>query len=209
MRIRRTTLAGTAAATALIAVVGPVGAASAHSHTTTDPRHDVTRVDTSSDDTETMTVDPTRANGDVTSLRVVHGPSRVSLTMRFVSLPRPRGHVFTFHAFSIKTDEDKRFDLSLTPQRRHPQGERDLSRRNGSPVRCHGLHSHVDYAHAVVRASIPRECLSSPRWVRVGAGSGTFDGDLDADQLSVYGDDASRAGRVRDYLALGPRVRRG
>jgi hypothetical protein len=53
-----------------------------------------------------------------------------------------------------------------------------------------------------VGVSVPRGCLSLPRWVRAGGGSGSMQ------DHTLYADDAQLDAGVGDDLVLGRRVRR-
>ncbi|GGF32234.1 hypothetical protein GCM10011519_02030 [Marmoricola endophyticus] len=210
MRTRRTPLA--LAAAGVLALLAPTAPALAARHTTVDRQHDVQHVETSFDDASgpAPAVDPAQAEGDVTALRVVHGPHRVRMVMQYAALSRPSGSQDAFHAFRLKTPGHRYYDLFLDAHRGRPQGERDFSHAyRFSPVRCKGLRTHIDYARDSVTASIPRSCLGNPRWVRVGGAAATFAVDVDAETFSGYLDDASLPGQLRDYIKLGPRVRRG
>lgn len=87
-----------------------------------------------------------------------------------------------------------------------------ISRGNGDRVRCRGVERSVDRAVNRATVSIPRGCLGSPGWVRVGVGAAKLDmAKLNATETSFTTllDDAMRDAVVRDELALSPRVRRG
>lgn len=58
------------------------------------------------------TVDPGRRNGDVTSVRVAHGPRNVVLRLHFAAL-RQKGS-WHRHWFRLVTDEGVRRELAVT-----------------------------------------------------------------------------------------------
>ena len=82
-----------------------------------------------------------------------------------------------------------------------------ISRGNEDRVRCTGVERSVDRAGNRATVSIPRRCLGSPGWVRVGAGVAKFD--ATETSFTYLLDDALRDAVVVDELALSPRVRRG
>jgi hypothetical protein len=84
------------------------------------------------------------------------------------------------------------------------RGDAELDRITGERVRCAVSHS-IDYAANVVQIGVPRSCLSSPRWVRLGYGSVSSG----ADFSTGWGDDALLDGTVKDDLALSGRLYRG
>lgn len=211
MPIRRTTLRGAVAAAALAALVAPTAPALAQSHVTHDAKRDVTHVTGDFDD-ETMTVDPSRVEGDVTSLGVTHTRHRVYLALKYARLTRPSGDDLGFQQFSIKTSKHRRFELVLIASPDRVRAGRLFGRSNGSGrAKCGGLQTHIDYGNDLVTASIPRSCLGKPRWVRVGGGGGTFAVEEQGDDFSYseFIDDASRKGLSQDDFTFGPRVLSG
>ena len=70
------------------------------------------------------------------------------------------------------------------------------------PARCYGLDFRISYRHNFVVLRVPRNCLSEPRWIRVGQGVIAVSGDG-----NVYVDDGLRRG-IRDDLRLSRRLYR-
>jgi hypothetical protein len=172
-----------------------------------DARGDVVKA-TYDENTQAETIEPAprQTAGDITGIVVRHAPRRVFVTVRFRELRAM--HPMQIHVIQLKTNESLRRELSIiaTPQR--PQGHADFTRPNGDTVRCRYLRRQVDYAENVLRVSIPRRCLSHPRWVRVGMGHLRIPKTADGSMV-IYADEAYRSGTVGDRLTLGPRVRRG
>lgn len=79
-----------------------------------------------------------------------------------------------------------------------------LSRR-GKAVRCRGLGQSIDPVSGTLQVSVPRGCLGTPAWVRVGSVMTAKDGD------TTVADDARLTGRLRANGAprLGGRVSAG
>ena len=147
------------------------------------------------------TPEPDRTAGDVTSIRVEHRRHVVRLVMREAEVPEVTGDAMAVHVLSLRTDEGKRAELDLVTSADRPQGQRVWS--FGERTSCRGLRTTVSYADDEVRVTIPRRCLSAPRWVKVGGGAGVLEGDR------VFADDASLDGEVRQDVVLGPKVFRG
>ncbi len=196
----RNCLSLAAAVSALVLV--PV-AAHAQVVTVTDASRDVVSA-TPEGDTYT-TPEPRRLEGDVLSQRVNHGARVVRVTLRHAQLTRPSKKDFIVHVVALRTNEGKRAEVSLLAQGKRYQGERMFT-VNNKDRRCKGLSTRIDYARDTVRFTIPRRCLSNPRWLEVGAGTGYY---KDVEGARPYADDANLDGRVADDLAFGPRVRRG
>ena len=147
------------------------------------------------------TPEPDRTAADVTSLRVEHRRHVVRLVLREAEVPEMTGDDLAVHILSLRTSEGKRAELDLVTSADRPQGQRVWS--FGERTSCRGLRTTVSYADDEVRVTIPRRCLSAPRWVKVGGGAGVLEGDR------VFADDASLDGEVRQDVVLGPKVFRG
>ena len=171
--------------------------AHAASVTTKDAARDVV---SQVDDQGPTQAEPQRAEGDVLSMRVTHGTRAVRIRLLAAQLTRDPQQT-TAYVFAIKTNEGRRADLSVYVDGSTWQGQRSLT-VNGRDRSCRGLRTHIDYRAAKVTATVPRWCLSNPRWVRVGGGIGVDAGSR------LYADDVSRAGTIGHELELGPRVRR-
>lgn len=199
MSPRRLTLtASLGLATAAALVLAPLPAF-AEVHTVKDAAHDVVSQDVEQNLAEQP--EPTRDEGDALAMRVKHGKRAVRVNLQMAQLTRD-AKASTVHVVSLRTNEGRRAELYLYVSGQRWQGERMWSVGN-KDRRCRGLRTHIDYDNATVRVVIPRRCLSDPRWVRVGGGTGI----LAADRL--YADDVNLAGKVGDDAVYGPRVRRG
>lgn len=157
----RTLTAGLAAAALTAALTGlahsPAGAATLGK---ADPRGDVHRVN--GDDT---TAPAARVvNVDLTRVTVAHSSTAVTFTGRYADL-RANDDIITFFA-EIRTNESVRRMVALTAAPEFRKGQASLFRPDGNGASCPGLRHTIDYATNVVRVSIPRSCLSQPRWVQ-------------------------------------------
>ncbi len=173
------------AAAAATLVVVPVSAATAQTYRHNDPTADVESVDLSPQTTMTFTPAPERKEPDVKSIRITHGPRRVTVQMRFVDLTRtPSNGVYVVE---LRTNEHKYREVDVETGPGHWRGRTSFATGRG-PARCKGLSRHVDYDANVVIVRIPRTCLSSPRWIKVAAMAGNEEKTSTSD--TGYFDDA-------------------
>jgi hypothetical protein len=182
------------AAVAGLAVLQPV-TAHADSYVNHDAAHDVVVIDDNGKEVK----DPSRLDGDVLTNGVSYYGRRLGLSMSFSDL----GHdtAFSGYLFGLKTNERKRFMVSVYAVPGEGWAANLMGRRG--TVKCRGLAARVDYTANRVQATIPRRCLSAPRWVQVGAAALTGSPDE-----TVYADVAGLNGTA-SALVFGPRVRRG
>ncbi|MGA8209735.1 MAG: hypothetical protein WB441_05530 [Nocardioidaceae bacterium] len=194
----------TAACAAVLALGGaPAGAAvpdqdTVSGFTVLDARHDVVRGSTESSRVPARPA-PRRRQGDVVALTATHGGDRVRVTMRYAELDRLPG-ALTVHTFAFRTDAGRFAELGLLAHDGNWAGEPVWTVRGRESEPCAGLRTAIDYRRNTVRVVVPRDCLSDPRWVRVGGGGGSLVGS------TLFADDALRAGSIGHDLRLGPRL---
>lgn len=152
---------------------------------------------------------------DITKLVVNHTAERVVLTLRFRDLRWRGGHMTTF---AIRTHEWG-YLLSVDRLRTGGRTEFFLAREPtdiSEPDECGGvgiilgdlycprLTGEIAPDRDVVKVSIPRPCLSTPRWVQVGAHNYRFDDDgrIFSDRWAPAGSDETSF-----FGPYGPRVR--
>lgn len=153
---------------------------------------------------------------DITKLVVNHAAERVVLTLRFRDL-RARGAHMT--EFAIRTNE-RAYVLDVDRMKTGGRTHFFLARQpNDIPepdecggmglmfvgLGCPGITGQIAPDLDVVKVSIPRPCLSKPRWVQVGARNHRFedDGRIFSDQWAPPGSDDT------DFFGpYGPRVHR-
>jgi hypothetical protein len=165
------------AATTALAATG-AGAAHAERLTYDDSASDVHVIQP--DDSTTLHGD--MVNTDIRSVLVDHRERRIKGKFGFTDLART-GQVY-IAALSVYTSDDRRFRLvvdTLGPWR----GRSVLQTWIGKEVACDSLRHEIDYDANHVTVSLRTDCLSEPRWVRVGlVAASTPDG------VTVYIDDA-------------------
>jgi hypothetical protein len=143
-------------------VVAAPAAAQAQSISNADTVGDVTRVTFHSAGADVSPA-PQRALEDVTSTRLTHSATRVSVRVKFAELRRIG--TGTSLSISVVTNEGIHRYLDVYSRPNDWSGMTEFYRRGGNRVRCGVRHS-IDYNDNVIRASFPRRCASNPRWVR-------------------------------------------
>jgi hypothetical protein len=203
----RPVLAATAAAAM---VVVPVTAAQAQTWRHADATGDVQSMPMVGDAT-TGTVEPDVTDPDVRTVRVSHGPRKVTMRVQFVDLAAAKdvGYIF---GFQLRTNErlHRVVELDAGPGMWRGQVTFSSPRRE---LRCKGLSRSIDYVKNVVTVSVPRSCLSHPRWVQAGSAAAKITGlnlndPSSIDNATAYVDDAG-SDTIGNNLAWSPRIRKG
>ena len=143
---------------------------------------------------------PSRIEGDIRSSAVAHAPRRVLVAIGFGQLTQTTE--LTGHIFRLRTNRGKVRWVTVVAGPGHWAGRTVMQKPSGRRVKCR-LGTSIDYAADRVRVSIPRRCLGGPRWVKVGIGVVSAEGE------TFYADDALTDGIIRANPVYGPLVRRG
>lgn len=195
LSLRRAVTTVAVAAGLTLAAAGP---AAAQQITVRDARGDVQA--SPMEDDHAHEPAPQVANGDVVRTVLRHNKARVVVRVKFADLKRKGA--MAGHVVRIATNERMRRDVVVSAGPRMWRGEATMQRPNGQPVRCDVSHA-INYDTNVIFVSVPRSCVSNPRWVRLGHGSFWLGGG------KFFADDAQLAHEVREDVALSPRLRRG
>ncbi|MET3961703.1 hypothetical protein ABIE44_001637 [Marmoricola sp. OAE513] len=142
--------------------------ASADSKVRSDARHDVRYVsrDDQGDFGGRSTAIPSRRLGDITSLRVTHGPRKITATLKFRALRKEGSHT---HWFQLRTPR-RTVDVFLQADRESWKGSRLIYELGDEDNEFSCRFSHrIDYRADTVTVVVPRTCLLRPAFVRVGA----------------------------------------
>jgi hypothetical protein len=164
----------------------------------------VAPVESGEDDLGNLVPAPDNTTVDVVRTTVDHTGSRLRVRIDLRELGDARLY---FAALRVRTPRGT-YKVEIDDLGRKPRPE--LTRRGA--VECSRLRAETDAATARVVVTIPTVCLEDPRWVQVGLGVASGETVTNADgfeELVLHGDDAHRAGDIRNRIALGPRVRRG
>lgn len=148
-------------------------------------------------DEETPTPAPDRSDGDIRGVSATHAPRKVLITVRYVEWTRNPD--LSAPIFRLRTNENQLRQVQVFPGTRTRPSRAFMINGRGQDVRCR-MTTSVQIVANKVTLGIPRKCLSRPRWVQVGTGIVAFDEPL------VFLDDAYLDGRIRNQLALGPRL---
>lgn len=165
MLIRSALVAATAAALTVV----PVTAATAQTYRHTDTTQDLQSVDLSSSSDFTFAPAPDATEPDVKSIQITHGARRVNVAMRFVDLTKAA--TAAVYEAEVRTNERLLRVVDVEAGPGEWRGRQSFSGPLATP-RCKGLSHSIDYDKNVVAFSIPRSCLSKPRWVKVAAMAG-------------------------------------
>jgi hypothetical protein len=146
------------ALTAVAATGQGAFAASRTVHDTTDDTYAVSNSDTNAT--------PVRKPGPVSDIiwvRTAHRHKAVSVTIR------ARDIAPGVNSASVLIAAPKHKRYTLTGLAGFGSKQVTLTRGlNGRDIKCHGLKMQVDAKADVVRLTVPRTCIGSPRWVRTG-----------------------------------------
>ena len=175
------------------AVMQPV-VAHADTVTHTDSRADVLSAGIESDST---TLVPERADGDIVSTAVSHRRHSVVVTIRLAELTT--GVDASVDLVRLRTNKGRVRDITVMAAKGAWGGRASMETARGKHVRCH-VGRVINYATNTVVVTTPRRCLGSPRWVQAGIGH------IGIADKTFYVDDANTNGTLGNNLVLGARV---
>jgi hypothetical protein len=135
---------------------------------------------------------PNQVRNDVLRTTMNHRATRISIRVKYAEMRRvDDGHG---QFVQMVTNEGVRRNLHISADPGHWAGRTEMWRgRDGGQVRCAIRHS-MDYTANVIAVSFPRQCASSPRWVKFRVVGFRFVDDGD------YYDDALRDAPFLEFL---------
>ncbi|HET6167453.1 MAG TPA: hypothetical protein VFE07_11550 [Marmoricola sp.] len=142
-----------------------------------------------------------RANGDVVWSTVIHKRHRVVMKMQLRDIAW--NDETNLYGFIIKTKSMKRI-VTVFASEGIRGGKTLMTKPSGKRVACH-ISRKIDYTANNVTVSVPRSCLGTPRWVKVGMATVFLNGFASGDTEWV--DDANSS-TLGSNPVLGPKVRR-
>ena len=171
----------------LAAALLPVSPAAAATTALADPAGDVWRATYNFETGEEGELEPAGSapNVDLTRTVVKHSARRVVLTARYAELTK-RTNRFAF-AVQLRTNEGLKREIGVETFTREGWGGTAYFGSPKRELRCQGLTHEVDYGTDTVRASVPRACLSKPRWVQVRVMAVAFE-DSTSNEFVAYQD---------------------
>jgi hypothetical protein len=137
-------------------------AASAQTRTIDDATGDVFTYDTEGD---TYAPSEQQVNVDLDDVVVKHAARKIVVRASYVDLKKTDGMVQ--YVLRFRTNEGLKRDVTVMAGGLFPaKGVVMLAKPNGDEVRCRGLQHDVDYGADDVTLTLPRRCVSNPRWVQ-------------------------------------------
>jgi len=174
-------------------------AASADTYSKYDKWKDVLQIDASEDPgPHFYSPAPDRVLGDITQTRIDHRTNVVHVAVYFRKIVRA-GEYNVFRVEFHTPYLERIFSLTATPG--HWAGVHRFIGRFGE-VPCSKLTWTLEYSHNRLVVDVPRSCLGSPTWVRVGS-----DASFSVDDIH-YIDDALSSKSEYTTDALSPRIYR-
>lgn len=139
---------------------------------------------------------PGRAHGDIVSMRSLHADRRVIVGLRLRNI---KPTAWMTHGLVLRTDRS-RYLLQLEHTGRRVRHVFFYNESAESVIRCADLRIRAGITTDRLGVSVPRGCLSHPRWVRVGAEttSSSASGDFS------YDDALRRGHNDSDWSFTGP-----
>ena len=160
-------------------VLAGSSAAQAQSITNVDTAGDMVGVDYETGETRPA---PNQVRNDVLSTTMTHNATRISIRVKYAELQRV-GYGLG-QSVQMVTNEGVRRNLDVIVEQGHWAGWVEMARgRDGGAVRCAVRHS-IDYTRNVIAVSFPRQCASSPRWVKFRVWANRYE------RTGIYQDDA-------------------
>lgn len=139
-------------------------------------------------------------NSDIVSAKVSHTAGRVKIRVTYVDLANNSEGVISITKISTDEGVKRRAwavkEAAGKPTRSYLTG--------GGRTTCAGMREEISFSRNVVRLSLPRRCLSNPRWVKVVVGGGNY---AEAPDPASYRDIAGSTGP--SFSGLSGKIRRG
>ena len=188
----RRAAAATAGLAAVLSTVAVAAPASAEAFAHTDPDGDVSSI---------AGVQPEVTNGDIRRVRFEHARGSVTVRAGFRDLAKTSDGIQQYVVVETPT-RTYEFVVVAGPGDRRGQF---IPVTSVGP--CGGADFRLDYARNVFTLTLPRGCVGSPRWVRVGLA--TVTGFNEQEEQVILVDDALQRGFfIEDRLGLSPRLSR-
>ena len=139
-------------------------------------------------------------NSDIVTVTVSHNRNRVKIRTTFVDLVLDTQGVIA--VTKIRTSDGLRRRAWVVKEEAGKPTHGFLTGRDR--IACRGIREEIDFARNVATVSVPRHCLSAPRWVKVVAGGGNY---AEAPDPASYRDIAGSTGP--SFTGLSAKIRRG
>lgn len=158
----------------LAAVLLPASPATAATLAYGDPTGDVWR-STFDVESEQETIEPAGSpvNADLVRTTVRHTATKVVLKGRYADLQKAENRYL--FGVELRTDEGLKREIGVETLSRPGWGGTPYFAKRDGETPCRGLGHSIDYATETVTVTVPRTCLSKPRWVQVRSMSVAFE----------------------------------
>lgn len=160
-----------AALTTAVAVVVALPAAASAASLTIDDATGDTYLATYDEATDTESFEPagSQVNVDLDKTVVKHKSGAVVVKAKYAELKRDDKVIF--FGVELRTDEGLKRETGVFTFAR-AKGDSYMATGSGmKDVKCPGLAHEIDYAADLLSLTIPRSCLSRPKWVQARVGS--------------------------------------
>jgi hypothetical protein len=172
-------------ASAVVAALVPAGAASAQNVAVPDATGDVWRSTFGEAETEPVTTAAgSPVNADLVRTTIRHNDRRLSFKFDYADLRRAENRFLAMA--QVRTNEGVKREIGVETVTREGWGGTAYFGSPRRELRCRGLRFDIDYSADTVSVSVPRSCLSGPRWVQARVQVMAFEGA--AEEFSVLTD---------------------
>ena len=189
--------------TAVVVVVALPVAASAASLTIDDATGD-THLGKYDESTDTTTYEPagSQVNADLDRVVVKHTARVVRAKATYVDLKRSSDNAIMY-MLRLRTNEGLKRDVLVETFMSGKRGSVMFGKPNGDDAKCRGLDHVIDYAADSITITVPRRCLSGPRYVEAFTAAAAL-----SDQGDQYIDHGHMA-EMKEKVVWSEKVRKG
>ena len=193
-----------AALTTAVAVVVALPAAASAASLTIDDATGDTYLAKYDESTDTGTYEPAGSlvNVDLDRVVVKHTARVVRAKATYVDLKRYSDNAIMY-LLQVRTNEGLKRELMVDTFMSGKNGSVTFGKPNGDEVKCRGLDHVIDYAADTITVTVPRRCLSAPRYVEAFTVAAAI-----SDQGDQYIDHGHMA-EMKEKVVWSERVRRG
>jgi hypothetical protein len=132
-----------------------------------------------------------KVNGDLKKTVITHSSKKIVVKATYTDLAK-NSDMLMFGAY-LRTNEGLKRGVFLTAAPGSRKGEVEFSKgSNEAKASCAHLTHAIDYVANTITISVPRNCVSSPRWVQVQPGALTMA--FESETMGMTIDDALSAG---------------
>lgn len=163
-----------------------------------------TYVGTYDESTDTSTYEPagSQVNADLDDVVVKHTARVVRARARYVALNRSSDNAIMY-MLRLRTNEGLKRDVLVETFMSGKRGSVMFGKPNGDDAKCSGLEHLIDYAADTITVTVPRRCLSGPRYVEAFTAAAAM-----SDQGDQYVDHGHMA-EMKEKVVWSEKVRKG